>query len=688
MRYFDSLKKLDPIKFKEDQSLPILEMIALSELQANIYSLDNKAFFDLAKNTLINKRIDKELFNDDLVLIEIKDIEYKTIFSNIQYLLENAEDVEMVKLAFSLFINIHKFISHLIQINRMSYGVLNSKEFKNLTTIVKLYLLDTHVEEIILSYNLDIKGILKKFYKEKEQYYQYLKKDKKIYEVYEKLCSDTINSLKEICSIEEVDYCKNLFDYLPDQIKRLKDSFEYQSFLKCVFSIINFYDNYPSKSNAFFRQLNVAFEYLSFTVVRYLDFDDDKVNTFITLLFNVSDQNDGLYILMCLLISFMSKEQKMMSLQSMAIFHHFYYVLFEGLSFKDDIYRFFFVTAFRRYFDLYKDIFKKLDNDAILSSAFFFIHSLTFNESLDYYILGYIYSQARNESDRCLFLGAMLSPQEINKTPFEHIISLGKRKDRYVSKGISLYIYSYILNMDEPKLAQDEGEVIVSILNKFPPRDVFTLDLNCFFLMYLDKDEKKTLSNLLNTIDGVKLIEQALKAKKPLDTSLFHIRSFYSYTDNTLFIERFNRSPHENMTLIESIAMFLGDDELDSLFQTLDKDLESYSVPTLKNSLYLIPGSLNCYSLAIIPNLLKITGEYYPNIYRYGVISPMFLLCEKYVENLLSLDVNLFINDDVLFDNVALAIHCFEVNHEVVSRYYENVDTLYEFMKLKNLSLN
>ena len=209
MRYFDSLKKLDPIKFEEDQSLPILEMIALSELQANIYSLDNKAFFDLAKNTLINKRIDKDLFNDDLVLIGIKDIDYKTIFSNIQYLLENAEDVEMVKLAFSLFINIHKFISHLNHINRNTYGVLNSKEFKNLTTIVKLYLLDAHVEEIILSYNLDIKGILKKFYKEKEQYYQYLKKDKKIYEVYEKLCPDTINSLKEICSREEADYCKN-----------------------------------------------------------------------------------------------------------------------------------------------------------------------------------------------------------------------------------------------------------------------------------------------------------------------------------------------------------------------------------------------------------------------------------------------------------------------------------------------
>ncbi len=71
MRYYDSLKNLEPIKFKEDDSLPILEANNVTKLLAN-FTLDNKAFFDLAKNSLINKRIDKELFNDGLTLDNVK----------------------------------------------------------------------------------------------------------------------------------------------------------------------------------------------------------------------------------------------------------------------------------------------------------------------------------------------------------------------------------------------------------------------------------------------------------------------------------------------------------------------------------------------------------------------------------------------------------------------------------------
>ena len=177
MRYYDSLKNLEPIKFKEDDSLPILEANNVTKLLANL-TLDNKSFYDLAKDTLINKRIDKELFNDSFILASVKFEEYNIIFSNIQHLLENAEDIEIVKLAFSLFINAYKYINNLNHINKKGYHVFSRNDYKELTSAIKLYLLDSHVEELILSYNLDIKGILKKFYKEKEQYYQYLEVEK------------------------------------------------------------------------------------------------------------------------------------------------------------------------------------------------------------------------------------------------------------------------------------------------------------------------------------------------------------------------------------------------------------------------------------------------------------------------------------------------------------------------------
>ena len=44
MRYYDSLKNLEPIKLKEDDSLPILEMNDLITIHSKINSLDNISF--------------------------------------------------------------------------------------------------------------------------------------------------------------------------------------------------------------------------------------------------------------------------------------------------------------------------------------------------------------------------------------------------------------------------------------------------------------------------------------------------------------------------------------------------------------------------------------------------------------------------------------------------------------------
>ena len=66
----------------------------------------------------------------------------------------------------------------------------------------------------------------------------------------------------------------------------------------------------------------------------------------------------------------------------------------------------------------------------------------------------------------------------------------------------------------------------------------------------------------------------------------------------------------------------------------------------------------------------------------------MYFTAEKYIEALLSLDVNLFINDDILFEALEIAIYKYEYNEDYLKHYHINIDKFYELRKLRKLSVN
>ncbi len=685
MRYYDSLKNLEPIKFNEDDSLPILEANNVTKLLAN-FTLDNKAFYDLAKDTLINKRIDKELFNDGLTLDNVKGEDYQTIFSNIQYLLENAEDIEIVKLAFSLFINAYKYINNLNHINKKGYHVFNRNDYKELTSVIKLYLLDSHVEELILSYNLDIKGILKKFYKEKEQYYQYLEVEKNYNNVINSLCRDTIYSIYDIYFKDHEIVEEKIVDNLEEATKKLNQSFELQNFLRLIFVTMDTYKYVHQDKIISLNSLKLAFELISIQTCTILDFDFSKINKLILLLHAVNSHSPALYIFMCMLISVSEGSSDYESDSVLALLDKYSYLIYKD-DYPDYLV-YFYLIAFKQYFDYFKDDFKRMSWKSIQKSACLMIHGLKFQYAYDFYILGYLYSLAKDEDTRCAFLESILASSNLSKSTFEKVEHLGKVEDRYVTKGIMLYIFKFINFMSEDKLSNKQGKAVVSIISRFPPQDAMSLDLACFFTRYLKESRVLELAAILLVIDGVKILEKALKTKKPLETSLYHIKDFYNYDDNRLFLERYYKSPHENMNLIEAICSDYEDSQLDPIFQALENDLSENYVPNLKTNFYPTAGSLNVYCYATIPTLLASTKKYYPNIYRYGVVSPMYFTGEKYIEALLSLDVNLFINDDILFEALDIAIYKYEYNEDFLKHYHINIDKFYELRKLRKLAVN
>ena len=66
----------------------------------------------------------------------------------------------------------------------------------------------------------------------------------------------------------------------------------------------------------------------------------------------------------------------------------------------------------------------------------------------------------------------------------------------------------------------------------------------------------------------------------------------------------------------------------------------------------------------------------------------MYFTAEKYIKALLSLDVNLFINDDILFEALEITIYKYEYNEDFLKRYHINIDKFYELRKLRKLSVN